>query len=517
MMKVRTVRAGRIGAAAGLMLAAAMGAALSAPGAMAQNGKAIAVSPPAGAPMSFADLIDRVSPAVVSVIVTTEVKRAQRERVTNPFRGLPGFEEYQDQFGEGQGDEGTPEQDEEGNALGSGFFITNSGYIVTNNHVVEDAREVVVALKNGDELEAEIVGTDPQTDLAVIKVKKSGSYPFVEFATKARPRVGDWVVAVGNPFGLGGTATAGIVSADGRKLNGGNYNDFIQVDAPINRGNSGGPTFNLNGEVIGVNTAIFSDSGGGSVGIGFAIESSAAKKITDIIIKDGKVTRGWLGVEIQTMTDRYAAAMNLKNSRGAVVRTVTEGGPAETSGIRRSDIIIAVNGEEVKDSRDLTQRVGGLLAGSRNNFKVIREGKEQTILVTVRERDEKALASQALDTTRANMPTPKPGADDVKVQGGTLRPLTAAEGPKFDLVSPGTGLMIITVEPKGVWAKEFVSPGDVILDVGNKAVKTAKDYTDAVAAARSAGKKDIVARIQCGKQEVCGDASALRTIEIKPE
>ncbi len=381
MMKVGTVRTRRVGIAAGLMAALAMGSAM-APLAAAQ--KPIAVTPPAGAPMSFADLIERVSPAVVSVQVTTEVKVADRNSAFNPFRGLPGFDEYEDQFGEDKKEEGAPEKDQEGNALGSGFFISPQGYIVTNNHVVENAREVTVTLKNGDQLEAEIVGTDEQTDLAVLKVKKSGSYPFVEFATRAKPRVGDWVVAVGNPFGLGGTATAGIVSADGRELLGGNYNDFIQIDAPINRGNSGGPTFNLNGEVIGVNTAIFSDTGGGSVGIGFAIEASAAKKIADTLIKDGKVVRGWLGVEIQSMTDRYAEALSLKNAKGAIVRTVTAGGPAESSGIKRSDIIIAVNGEEVKDSRDLTQRVGGLLAGSRNNFRIIREGKEQTVLVTVR-------------------------------------------------------------------------------------------------------------------------------------
>jgi serine protease Do len=521
MMKFGTVRAGRVGIAAALMLATAISQ-----GAMAQvqpavaSAKPIAVSPPAGAPMSFADLIDRVSPAVVSVIVTTEIKGKRSLESLNPFRGLPGFDEYEDRFGERKGegdDEGGPETDQEGNALGSGFFISSSGYIVTNNHVVEDAREVVVALKNGDELEAEIIGTDPQTDLAVIKVKKSGAYPFVQFATRAKPRVGDWVVAVGNPFGLGGTATAGIVSADGRTLSGGQYNDFIQVDAPINRGNSGGPTFNLNGEVIGVNTAIFSDSGGGSVGIGFAIEAGAAKRVTDTLIKDGKVIRGWLGVEIQSMTDRYAAALNLKTKNGAVVRKVTAGGPAETSGIKRSDIIISVNNEEVKDSRELTQRVGSLMAGSKNQFKVIRDGKEQIVQVTVRERDEKALASTELDPKRRDMPRPKAADTDTKVQGGTLRSLTAVEAPKFDLIAPGTGLMVITVEPKGVFAKEAISAGDVILDVNNKAVKSPKDYTDAVAAARTAGKKDIVARVQCGQQELCGDASALRTIEIKPE
>lgn len=525
MTKIKTVRAGRIGIAAGLMAAAAMGTvfttnALAQSKPISSTSKPIAVAPPGGAPVSFADLIERVSPAVVSVQVTTEIKVSDRNSPFNPFRGLPGFDEYEDRFGQGQGEdeeEGNPERDEEGNALGSGFFISPQGYIVTNNHVVENAREVTVQLKNGDELEAEVIGTDEQTDLAVIKVKKAGTYPYVPFAINAKPRVGDWVVAVGNPFGLGGTATAGIVSADGRTLTGGNYNDFIQIDAPINRGNSGGPTFNLNGEVIGVNTAIFSDTGGGSVGIGFAIEAGAAKKVADTLIKDGKVTRGWLGVEIQSMTDRYAEALNLKSSKGAIVRTVTAGGPAETSGIKRSDVIIAVNGEEVKDSRDLTQRVGGLLAGSRNSFKIIREGKEQVIQVTVRERDDKTLSAQQLDPKRANMTPPKPGPGDVKVHGGSVRTLTTVEAPKFDLETPGSGLMVITVEPRGPLARVDVRPGDVILSVNNKTVKAPKDYEDAVAAAKAAGKKDIIARIQCGIQETCGDISILKPIEVKPE
>ena len=371
-------------------------------------------------------------------------------------------------------------------------------------------------MKNGDQLEAEIVGTDEQTDLAVLKVKKSGSYPFVEFATRAKPRVGDWVVAVGNPFGLGGTATAGIVSADGRELLGGNYNDFIQIDAPINRGNSGGPTFNRNGEVIGVNTAIFSDTGGGSVGIGFAIEANAVKTIADTLIKNGKVVRGWLGVEIQSMSQRYADAWSLKSPNGAIVRTVTAGGPAEASGIKRGDIIIAVNGEDVKDNRQLTQRVGSLLAGSTNNFKVIRDGKEQMIKVTVRARDDKALASNELDPARADMKPPTPSDADVKVLGGTVRSLTEAEAKKFDVGAAGTGLIVVTVETRGAFSKADIFPGDVILEVNNKVVKTPKEYEDVIAAAKSAGKKDVIARVGCGNQERCFDLTVLRPIEIAP-
>ncbi len=516
MMKVGTVRTRTLGMAAGLAAALLAGASLT-PVAMAQ--KPITVTPPSGAPMSFADLIERVSPAVVSVQVTTEIKAADRNSAFNPFRGLPGFDEYEDEFGEGEdgegeGEGGGPETDREGNALGSGFFIRSDGYIVTNHHVVENAREVLVTLKNGDQLETEIIGSDEQTDLAVLKVKKSGAYPFVEFATKAKPRVGDWVVAVGNPFGLGGTATAGIVSADGRELLGGNYNDFIQIDAPINRGNSGGPTFNLNGEVIGVNTAIFSDTGGGSVGIGFAIEANAVKQIAETLIRDGKVIRGWLGVEIQSMNQRLADAWSLKSSNGAIVRSVTAGGPAETSGIKRGDIILSVNGEDVKDNRHLTQRVGSLLAGTTNNFRVIRDGKEQTIKVTVRARDDRALASPDLDPDRANLKPPRPSDDDVKVAGGTIRALTAEEIGKFDVGAVGAGLIVVTVEPKGAFARADIFPGDAILEINNKAVKTPKEFQDAVAVAIAGGKKDVIARVGCGNQQRCGDLTVLRPIEV---
>ena len=512
MIKLGMVRDRGLGIAAGLMVALASSTSLV-PVATAQ--KPVAISPPSGAPMSFADLIERVSPAVVSVQVTTEVKAAERNGAFNPFRGLPGFDEYEDEFGDQQ-DKSAPETDREGMALGSGFFITPGGYIVTNHHVIENAREVTVTLKNGDQLEAQIIGSDEQTDLAVLKVKKSGTYPFVEFATKAKPRVGDWVVAVGNPFGLGGTATAGIVSADGRELLGGNYNDFIQIDAPINRGNSGGPTFNINGEVIGVNTAIFSDTGGGSVGIGFAIEAKAVKQISDQLIKDGKVVRGWLGVEIQSMNQRVAEAWSLKSSNGAIVRSVTAGGPAEAGGIKRGDIILAVNGEDVKDNRHLTQRVGSLLAGTTNSFLIIRDGKQQTLKVTVRARDDKALAVAELDPKRADMKPPTPGEGDVKVGGATLRAMTAGEAAKFDVGASGAGIIVVTVEAHGAFARAEIFPGDAILEINNKAVKSPKDYQDAVAAALAGGKKDVVARVGCGNQQRCGDLTVLRPIEIAP-
>lgn len=485
------------GAAALLVLGVA-----TTPMAMAQTPRPISVTPPAGAPMSFADLIERVSPAVVSVQVTTQVSRRDLESRLSPFRGLPGFEEYEDRFGEGEGEDG-PETDQEGNALGSGFFITPQGHVVTNHHVVENAREVTITLKNGDELEAEIVGTDAQTDMALLKVKKAGTYPYVQFAERVKPRVGDWVVAVGNPFGLGGTATAGIVSADGRELSGGAYNDFIQVDAAINKGNSGGPTFNLNGEVVGVNTAIYSNIGGGSVGIGFAIEAGAAKRIADTLMRDGKVVRGWLGVEIQNLDPRFAEAYGVKDTKGAIVNRVTKGGPAEDGGIRPQDIIIAVNGDKIESNRQLTQRVGSLIAGSRNSFRVIREGKEQTIWVTVRERDPNLGRAIPATARTERPPTPEAQPTDVEVLGGTVRPLTAAEQGRFELTEPGTGLLVVTLKRTSALGDAAISVGDALLAANGKALKSAKDLEDAVAAAKAEGKENIALLVGCSNTAQC--------------
>ncbi len=520
MTKTNPVRRGRTGWISGVTAIFSATSLLLAPSALSQTPRPIAVTPPPGAPVSFADLIDRVSPAVVSVSVVTQAPPTRQQRQFNPFRGLPGFDDEKG-ADEDSDSEGGPEQDEEGRALGSGFFISSTGYIATNNHVVENAREVVVTLKNGDELEAEIIGTDEQTDLAVLKVKKSGVYPFVEFATKAKPRVGDWVVAVGNPFGLGGTATAGIVSADGRELNGergsGNYNDFIQIDAPINRGNSGGPTFNLYGQVIGVNTAIFSDTGGGSVGIGFAIEAEAAKKITDTLIKDGKVVRGWLGVQIQNLDSRFVDAWGLKSDKGAVVASLTTGGPAETAGIRENDIIIAVNGQDVKNYRELTQKVGALLAGSRNSFKLIRDGQERTIWVTVKARDpELGKPSPAAASARASVEPPKSAPGDEKVLGATVRTLGAADMARYSFSSSTPGLLVVTVDRSSPISEAGISPGDALLTVNNKPLKTPKELQDAITAARSEGKGNVILSVGCGNAQLCGDGTVLRPVEIKP-
>ncbi len=467
----------------------------------------IVVKQPVGAPMSFADLIDRVSPAVVSVQVVTEIDaEEQYSELFERFRGLPGFEDFLDRHGDDEGgDENGPR---EGRSLGSGFFISADGHIVTNNHVVENASEITVTLNNGDELEAELIGTDPETDLAVLKVKQPGTYNYVRFNTEERPRVGDWVVAVGNPFGLGGTATAGIVSADGREL-GGSYNDFIQIDASINRGNSGGPTFDLFGNVIGVNTAIYSPTGG-SVGIGFAIEAKAAKQITDKLIKDGKVTRGWLGVTIQNVTPEAAEALGLgEDIGGAQVTEVTPDSPAEDAGLKRSDIILAVNDTEVDSSRKLTQKVGGLIAGTTNVFKVFRDGSMKTINVTVGERptDPSALTGQP-DDESSKAPESKSEKGE-EYFGVSLKPIDATVRKAMGLKANEPGLLILDIDHNSPFADAGVLEGDVILEAQGDILKVPSDLSKVVATADKNGKENLLLAIRRGR------STAFITVEVE--
>jgi len=378
-MAMTFTRSGKTLAAA-LFGAVATGALILAPKYLsAADASPIEIEAPEGAPVSFAELIDKVSPAVVSVNVVSEREvgdLADMERFFEQFRGMPGFEDFMDRrFGEDNEDEAP--RTEEARSLGSGFFITEDGFIVTNHHVVRKAKEIMVVLEDGRELRAEVVGSDPQTDLAVIKVQEEGDYPYVEFSEDPDLRRGDWVVALGNPFGLGGTATAGIVSAMDRRDALGRsstYTDFLQIDAAINRGNSGGPTFNLQGDVVGVNTAIFSPNGG-SVGIGFAIPSGLAEEITDTLIEDGRVSRGWLGVSIQDLTEDMAEAQGLDTKGGAIVAEVNADSPADEADLRRGDVILAVNGKAVEDATDLTREVGKLIAGSKNTFRILRGDK----------------------------------------------------------------------------------------------------------------------------------------------
>jgi serine protease Do len=362
-----------------------------------------AAAPTGVAPASFADIVQRVAPAVVSIEVEekgptrTAFQRGPRAGGQDQDDGgddldgvPPQLRRFFQQRG-GQQDQ-QPQDQEPARAAGSGFFISRDGYIVTNNHVVENAATITVKTTDDRELKAKLVGRDPATDLAVIKVD-GGAYPYVSFEDRAKPRVGDWVIAVGNPFGLGGTATAGIVSALARQnVADGPYVDYMQIDAPINRGNSGGPSFDLNGRVVGVNSAIFSPSGG-SVGIGFDIPADMVQKISTQLIERGKVVRGYLGASMQGITPDVAESMGLKSKKGALVAQVNAGGPAEKAGLQTGDLVTRINGHEVESQTDLTRQVAMVSPGQDMRLTVLREGRTQEVTVKSGERpSEEALA-----------------------------------------------------------------------------------------------------------------------------
>ncbi|WP_414644141.1 trypsin-like peptidase domain-containing protein [Bosea sp. (in: a-proteobacteria)] len=332
---------------------------------------------------SFADVVDRVKPAVVSVRVKAKVvASANDEGGPAGIEGLPPghpLERFLRRFGEeGMGPRG-PQQQQPRVQLsqGSGFFISQDGYVVTNNHVVANAAEVQLVTDGGKTLSAKVIGTDPRTDLALLKVNESGNYPFVQLAS-GKPRIGEWVLAVGNPFGLGGTVTAGIVSAQGRDIGSGPYDDFLQIDAAVNRGNSGGPTFNQKGEVVGVNTAIYSPSGG-NVGIAFAIPAATVQSVVEQLKEHGSVARGFIGVQIQPVTAEVADAIGLKDAKGALIAEAQANGPAAKAGLKRGDTIIAVNGEKIADARELSKKIATFAPGAKTSLTIWRDGKEREV------------------------------------------------------------------------------------------------------------------------------------------
>jgi len=336
---------------------------------------------------SFADVVDRVKPAVVSVRVKAKVvASADDESGPAGIEGLPPghpLERFFRRFGEeGMGPRG-PQQQQPRVQLsqGSGFFISQDGYVVTNNHVVANAAEVQLVTDSGKTLSAKVIGTDPRTDVALLKVNESGNYPFVQLAS-GKPRIGDWVLAVGNPFGLGGTVTAGIVSAQGRDIGSGPYDDFLQIDAAVNRGNSGGPTFNQKGEVVGVNTAIYSPSGG-NVGIAFAIPAATVQSVVEQLKEHGSVARGFIGVQIQPVTAEVADAIGLKDAKGALIAEAQANGPAAKAGLKRGDTILAVNGEKVADARELSRKIATFAPGSKTSLTIWRDGKEREVTFEV--------------------------------------------------------------------------------------------------------------------------------------
>jgi len=470
----------------------------------------IAIQPPAGAPMSFADLIERVEPAVVSVNVVSEREvndLGDMEEFFEQFRGLPGLDDFLEQRRQQQDEDEEP-QTQEARSLGSGFFISQDGYIVTNNHVVKDAVQIEVVTNDGKELEAELIGTDPDTDLAVIKVKDKGTYPYVRFGNSHDLRKGDWVVALGNPFGFSGTATAGILSADGRELgNDSPYTDFLQIDAAINRGNSGGPTFDLHGNVVGVNTQILSPTGG-SVGIGFAIPAELADEVTQAIIKNGHVSRGWLGVSIQDLTEDMAEAQGMPDNDGAIIADVTEDSPAEKGGLQRGDIILSVNGQKVSDATSTTRLVGRLIANTANKFDIIRGGKQQTLSVVVGERGDNANARRIPASMTEDEPEAPAGEAAMESLGVTFVPLDDELRDRLGLDEGEPGLMISEVERGGVIEEAGLQRGMVILEANSQPVGNVKDLQKVIDEAKKADRSKVLIAVRIGQ------ITQYRTIDI---
>jgi serine protease Do len=454
-------------------------------------------------PTGFADLVTKVKPAVISVRVkipaSAESAMMQRESDDGDDNGggtpvVPGspmekfFQQFGQQFGQQQpsrpgmggrnGDQGRQTIVGEG----SGFFISPDGYAVTNNHVVDHAKSVQVTTDDGTIYTAKVVGTDQKTDLALIKVDGKSDFPYVKFSDQA-PRVGDWVVAVGNPFGLGGTVTAGIVSARGRDIGAGPYDDYVQIDAPINKGNSGGPAFDVNGNVIGVNTAIFSPSGG-SVGIGFDIPADTAKMVVAQLQKDGHVTRGWLGVQIQPVTSGIADSLGLKKAEGALVDEPQSGSPAAKAGIQSGDVITAVNGTPVKDARELARTIATLAPESSVKLDVLHNGEAKSISLTLGTMPEQQQAKA--DTGGAQQPSGVPHL------GLSVAPASEVSG------AGSQGVVVTAVDPDGPAAEQGFRTGNIILDVGGKTVANAGDVRNALTDAKAQGKHQVLMRVKAG-------------------
>ncbi|MDO9608540.1 MAG: Do family serine endopeptidase [Brevundimonas sp.] len=488
-----------LGAAAGLTLAAAAtaGGVINWPGAHADpqavnritpvpaNGNSF--SPPPGAPNSFANIFEQVAPAVVQIDVTVKVEQPQGGAFQIP--GLP-FQFVPPQGRGGQGEDDEPQTTQ---GAGSGFFISQDGFIVTNNHVVADATEIKVKMSDGRELPARLIGRDPGTDLAVIKVEGS-DFKYVSFEETAQPRVGDWVIAVGNPFGLGGTATAGIVSAKARDIDPSGYNDYIQIDAAINRGNSGGPTFDIYGRVIGVNSAIYSPTGA-SVGIGFAIPAEVAKTVTSRLMQGQTIERGYVGVSIQNIPDGGVGALGLPaGTKGAYVGEVTPDGPAQKAGVQVGDVVIQVNGRDIDGSTELRRLVAATEAGQNVRFTILRDGRRQELNIRAAKRPpEDELESASGGENGPSVPGATSGAT---VEGMKVSPLSAAVRQRLGLSDDVQGVVVTETVPGSKAAQLGIPAGSIIQRANNQVVATPADLERAIAAARAAGRPGVLLMVR---------------------
>ncbi len=461
-----------------------------------------AVVPRQGAPASFADLTAQLQPAVVNISTR---QRITVEQQPNPFAGTP----LEGLFGQQQGQQGQQGGGQpttrEAQSLGSGFLISADGYVVTNNHVIQpDGRaqleSVTVTTQDGTEYPAEVVGRDAASDLAVLKIGGNGAFPFVHFGGSEEARVGDWVIAIGNPFGLGGTVTSGIVSAVLRNTGGGAYDRYIQTDASINRGNSGGPLFDMQGNVIGINNAIFSTTGG-SIGIGFAIPAQTAAPIVDKLIRGEEILRGYLGVRVQPMVDDLADALGLPNNRGEFVQSVQPGEPAEAAGLREGDVVLKVDGKEVTPDQTLSFIVANIQPGKRIPLEIVRDGRRQTLSATVGRRpSEEALAAQVFNPDEQPNPLDAPKGQAAgpveQALGLQVLPLTAQIAAQLGMPAGTQGLVVANADPNSDAGAKGIGRGAVIVSAGGRPVPTVEALEGAVRAAKSGGREALLLRVR---------------------
>ncbi|WP_353534024.1 Do family serine endopeptidase [Cognatishimia sp. WU-CL00825] len=440
-------------------------------------------------PDSFADLAEQVSPAVVNITTSTVVASQTGPRGIvpegSPFEDF--FREFQDRQGEGDGDGNRPRRS---SALGSGFVISEDGYVVTNNHVIDGADEILIEFFSGEELPATVVGKDPNTDIALLKVESEQPLAFVSFGDSDLSRVGDWVMAVGNPLGQGFSVSAGIVSARNRALSG-TYDDYIQTDAAINRGNSGGPLFNLDGEVVGVNTAILSPNGG-SIGIGFSMASNVVTRVIDQLKEFGETRRGWLGVRIQNVTeDMVEAVEGLEAAAGAMVTDVPTG-PAEEAGIEAGDVILSFDGKDVADVRGLVREVGNTEVGKAVRVVVLRDGKTQTLKVTLGRREEAETAVPAVAQVTPEEPIQK------EVLGLTVTPVTQALRDELGLDADATGLVLQDVSETSKAYEKGLRAGDLLVEASQQKLLSISDLEARIQDAKDGGRKSILLLVRRG-------------------
>lgn len=437
------------------------------------------------APESFADLAEKLLPSVVNISSTQVVREDRGPQAPQLPEGSPFGDSFREFFNRNQG---APRR---ATSLGSGFIISTDGLVVTNNHVIDGADEITVTLSDDTQHSAELVGRDPKTDLALLRIDADRVLPAVPFGDSTKSRVGDWVVAIGNPFGLGGTVTAGIISARQRDINQGPYDSFIQTDASINRGNSGGPMFNMDGEVIGVNTAIFSPTGG-SVGVGFSVPSSIVSRVISQLQQFGQTRRGWLGVRIQTVTDEIAESIGLDGTRGALVSSVTDKGPAEAGGIKAGDVILSFDSKPVDSMRELPRIVAETDIGKSVPVEVWRDERQQTVAIKIGELEEEVpvLASTG---PRGNAVEPEEAAiDDL---GVSVTSITDEMRQQFNLPNELQGVVITAVEPNSAAAEKSLRPGDVIVEVSQEEVKTPGQIAEKIREARDADRSSVLLKI----------------------